>query len=138
EPVLEELSDLERALVAGDDAAGDLGRGARDVRDVHVGEVDALRFGGALHDLRGVPRGTRRVTAAVRVTERAVDGDRRVPRVDLVTRGVARERARDVADVVDRQALEGGVELRQIHARHSRHNSTPSWGISEVNSRNCW
>ena len=80
------------------------------------GSCDAVRLGDALHGLRGVPRGAGRVTRAVRVTERAVDGDGRVPRVDFVARGVAGERPRDVVDVVDGELLQGGVELRQIHA----------------------
>ena len=109
EPVQEELAHLELRLVAGGHAARDLGRGACDVRDVGVGELHAVRLGGALHGLRGVPRGACRVTRAVRVAERAVDGDRRVPGVDLVARGVAGERPRDVVDVVGGELLEGGV-----------------------------
>ena len=133
--MLEELRTSSDALVARGHAARDLGRGARHVRDVVVGELHAVGLGGALHGLRGVPRGACRVTRAVRVTQRAVDGDRRVPRVDLVARGVAGERPRDVVDVVGGELLEGGVELRQIHDRYSRHNRGSSSGISRGKSR---
>ena len=66
---------------------------------------------------------------AVRVTEGAVDGDRRVPGVDLVARGVAGERRRDAVDVVGGELAEGVGELRQIHDPHSRHKPATSWGI---------
>ena len=128
--MLQELLHLGRDVVAGDHAAGDLGRGARDVRDVDVGERHALGFGGALHRLRGVPRGACGVPGAVRVTEGAVDRDRGLPRVDLVADGVAGERRRDAVDVVDGEVAESVVELRQIHDPHSRHKHATSWGIS--------
>ena len=63
-----------------------------------------------------------------------IDGDRGVPRVHLVARGVARERSRHVVDVVRGEPLQGGVELRQVHERHSRHNRGSSWGIFGVES----
>ena len=49
--------------------------------------------------------------AAVRVAQRAVDGDRGAPGVDFVTRGLALERTCDGVDVVGREPAEGVREL---------------------------
>ena len=51
---------------------------------------------------------------------------------DFVAGGVARERPRDGVDVVGGELLQGGVELRELHDRHSRHTEGSSWGISGV------
>jgi hypothetical protein len=128
--VLQKVVYLGLDLAARDHATGDLRRGARDVGDRPIGELEAGACGDPLDGLGGIPRGARGLARPVRVSKGAIDRDRGVPGVDLVADGVAREGAGDATDAVARERVERVGELPEVHDPYSRHICGTSWGIS--------
>src|SRR6266511_5519002 len=109
-----------------DEAAGHVGGGARDPRDVGVGEGDPGSLGRLLHGVRGVTSGVRGLPRATGVAQHLVDRDRGPPPVDLVGERVGSQRGGDAPQLVGVQVSKRIGEPHRLAFGHGGHSPRPA------------